>query len=110
VARLAGPPRARYHGPNVDVAFWGWNRAWLDPAFFRSFDLRAYLPGVHAPTLIVQGDADAYGTLAQVEAIVGGLSGPVTRLVLPGAGHSPHRDRPDETTRAIVEFASQVLG
>ena len=25
---------ARYHGDNVDVAFWGWNReAWLDPDF-----------------------------------------------------------------------------
>jgi pimeloyl-ACP methyl ester carboxylesterase len=101
---------ARYHGPNVDVAFWGWNRAWLDPAFFRNFDLRAYLPRVRVPTLVIQGDADAYGTLAQVEAIVGGVSGPSARFIFPGAGHTPHRDRPDETTRAIVEFASQVLG
>ncbi len=23
----------RYHGGNVDCAFWGWNRAWLDPGF-----------------------------------------------------------------------------
>src|SRR5262249_10587796 len=23
----------RYHGKNVDGAFWSWNRAWLDPAF-----------------------------------------------------------------------------
>ena len=23
----------RHHGANVDVAFWGWNHAWLDPGF-----------------------------------------------------------------------------
>jgi pimeloyl-ACP methyl ester carboxylesterase len=99
---------ARYHGANVDVAFWGWNRAWLDPAFFRGFDLRAYLPSVRVPTLVIQGDADPYGTVAQVETIVRGVSGPASRLTLPGAGHASHRERPDETTRAIVELVRSV--
>ena len=30
----------RRHGRNVDCAFWGWNRAWLDPGF-RSWNLEA---------------------------------------------------------------------
>jgi pimeloyl-ACP methyl ester carboxylesterase len=99
---------ARYHGANVDVAFWGWNRAWLDPAFPDDFDLRGYLPRVRVPTLVIQGDADPYGTLAQVETIVRGVAGPASTLILPGVGHAPQRERPEETTRAIVEFARTI--
>jgi pimeloyl-ACP methyl ester carboxylesterase len=99
---------ARHHGDNVDGAFWGWNRAWLDPDF-RRWSLTAYLPRITAPLLVIQGDADPYGTLAQVEAIVGGVAGPATRLVLPGCGHAPQRDRPDETTGAVVAFARSCL-
>ncbi len=53
---------AKYHD-DVDGAFWGWNRAWLDPEF-RRWNLEAYLPKITAPTLVVQGTADQYGTLA----------------------------------------------
>jgi len=67
------PRLARYHA-DVDGAFWGWNRAWLDPAF-RRWNIEAYLPQITAPTLIVQGDADEYGTLAQVDAIAMQLGG-----------------------------------
>jgi pimeloyl-ACP methyl ester carboxylesterase len=92
---------ARYHGANVDDAFWGWNRAWLDPGF-RRWNLEEYLPGIRVPLLALQGADDEYGTLAQLDAIARGAGGPTTRLVLPGCGHSPERDRPAETTAAIV--------
>lgn len=100
---------AKYHGERVDDAFWGWNRAWLDPGF-RAWDLRAYLSAITAPLLVIQGEADPYGTLAQVEAIVGGVQGPCTRRVLPGCGHAPWRERADETSAAVLEFAAAVLG
>jgi pimeloyl-ACP methyl ester carboxylesterase len=80
---------ARHHA-DVDGAFWGWNRAWLDPAF-RNWNLEAFLPRITAPTLIVQGDADEYGTLAQVDAIARQHGGPCEQLIVPGAGHAPHR-------------------
>jgi pimeloyl-ACP methyl ester carboxylesterase len=44
----------KYHGDNVDCAFWGWNRAWLDPEF-RNWDLREFLPRITVPVLILQG-------------------------------------------------------
>ena len=62
---------------------------------------------VTAPTLVVQGRDDAYGTLAQVQRIAAGVRGPVTRLVLPG-GHSPHLERPDDVIAAITEFAAPL--
>ncbi|HEY1546307.1 MAG TPA: alpha/beta hydrolase [Kofleriaceae bacterium] len=83
------PRLAKYHA-DVDGAFWGWNRAWLDPGF-RSWNIEAYLPAIAAPVLVVQGDADEYGTLAQVDAITRALP-TAEALIVPGAGHSPFRD------------------
>jgi pimeloyl-ACP methyl ester carboxylesterase len=80
---------ARHHA-DVDGAFWGWNRAWLDPEF-RKWNLEAFLPRITAPTLIVQGAADVYGTLAQVDAIARQLGARYEQLIVPGAGHAPHR-------------------
>src|SRR5262249_6667808 len=54
---------ARYHGANVDGAFWGWNRAWLDPAF-RTWRIDDHLGFIRVPMLILQGTEDEYGTLA----------------------------------------------
>lgn len=94
---------ARYHGENVDCAFWGWNRAWLDPRF-REWDLTEHLPGVVSPVLILQGTDDPFGTLAQVDAIDRGCAGPVRRVILERCGHSPHRDRREETLSAMEVF------
>jgi pimeloyl-ACP methyl ester carboxylesterase len=97
---------ARHHR-DPDGAFWGWNRAWLDPGF-RQWNLEALLPGVKVPTLAIQGLDDAYGTLAQVEAIRRQSGAAVEVLTLPACGHAPHRDQPDATLRAIVEFVKRV--
>jgi pimeloyl-ACP methyl ester carboxylesterase len=93
---------ARYHD-DVDAAFWGWNDIWLDPAF-RAWDVRPSLAAVRCPTLVIQGEDDEYGTLAQVDAIEAGVPGPVQRLVLAPCGHSPHRDQPAAVLAAITGF------
>ena len=51
------------------------------------------------PMLVVQGTADQYGTLAQVEAIERQLGGPVETMLVAGAGHSPFRDAARARTR-----------
>jgi len=98
----------RQHGDNVDGAFWGWNRAWLDPTF-RAWNIEEVLPRVRVPSLVIQGAEDPYGTLAQVDAIETKSGGPVSRLVLPSCGHSPHRDQPEATIEAVARFARSVL-
>jgi len=97
----------RHHGDNVDGAFWGWNRAWLDPGF-RAWNIEEYLPRVRVPTLVVQGEDDEYGTLAQLDAIERGAGARVERVVLSACGHAPHRDRPAETLAAIADFLARV--
>ncbi len=100
---------SRQHGDNVDGAFWGWNRAWLDPGF-RAWNIEAFLPRVKVPSLVVQGADDPYGTLAQVDAIETKSGGPVSRLVLPDCGHSPHRDQPEATIEAVARFVRSLTG
>jgi pimeloyl-ACP methyl ester carboxylesterase len=93
----------RHHGDNVDVAFYGWNDAWTDPAFL-AMNLEAYLPEVRVPCLVTQGLDDAYGTPAQVDAIEEGVSGPVVSWLIPNCGHAPHRDQPGAVLEAMTRF------
>lgn len=95
---------ARYHGENVDCAFWGWNQAWLDPGF-RRWNIEEYLPGIRVPVLVIQGLQDEYGTSDQVEAIERQSGARVETLWLEDCRHSPHRDRPEATLEAIREAA-----
>jgi len=98
---------AKYHA-NVDAAFYGWNGPWLDPEF-RNWNLTDRLPRIEAPILVVQGLADEYGTVAQVEAIRRGAGGKVDATLLEGCGHSPHREKPEEALEAMQAFVRSVL-
>jgi pimeloyl-ACP methyl ester carboxylesterase len=97
---------AKYHS-DVDAAFHGWNDVWLDPAF-RTWNIEEYLSRIIAPTLVIQGEDDEYGTLRQVDAIARQVNGAVETLVLSKCGHSPHRDRPDEVLRTISRFLNSA--
>lgn len=98
---------ARHHGANVDCAFYGWADSWLEPAF-RDWNLEAFLPDIRVPTLVIQGEDDEYGTLAQVERICAQVSLPAERLVLPRCGHAPHRDQYQATLAAIAGFVRRL--
>jgi pimeloyl-ACP methyl ester carboxylesterase len=98
---------ARWH-KDVDNAFYGWNGAWLDPKF-RDWDISEYLAYVRVPVAVIQGEADQYGTMRQVEIAREECYCPVDVTEVPGAGHSPHREAPGATLDAITEFASAVF-
>lgn len=90
----------RYHD-DVDAAFWGWCDVWLDPDF-ATWNLEAEAARVTAPTLVIQGADDPYGTLQQVDRIEAQMP-TARRLVLPG-GHSPHLEHRTEVVGAISRF------
>lgn len=98
----------RYHGGNVDAAFRGWSDAWLDPGF-RAWSIRDHLLCIHVPTLLVQGGADEYGTLAQIKAAAASIPAPVTSIILSDCGHWPHRDKAKATIDAIAAFLAPVM-
>lgn len=92
------------HHDDPDSAFYGWNAAWLSPAF-SDWNLAAELCHIRCPLLAVQGINDEYGTLAQIRGIAS--AAPQTQLLeLPACGHSPHRDQPEAVIAAVRRFVN----
>jgi len=94
---------ARHHA-HVDDAFLGWSRIWLDPRF-RTWSLGPECARLAVPTLLIQGDGDEYGTLAQLDAIEQVALVRPTRLVLADCGHAPWREREVDVIEAIARVA-----
>lgn len=97
---------ARHHGDKTDDLFHAWHEIWLSPEF-KDWDVRPALGAVSAPVLAIQGDADKYGTRAQLDAIVGGVQRGRS-LLLPGCGHAPHHERRDAVLEAMTSFIAGV--
>jgi pimeloyl-ACP methyl ester carboxylesterase len=104
--RLAG--LAKYHGQQTDDLVRAWSEIWLSPSF-RAWNITALLGTINSPLLAIQGRQDAYGTEAQMDAIVTGLSGPATPLLLDNCGHAPHLERPEAVLNAMATFIETLL-
>ena len=98
---------ARWHD-DVDNAFKGWNGVWLDPQF-RKWDITEFLAYIRVPVLIVQGEDDQYGTVKQIEVAQQECYCPVEVVLLPGARHSPQREAPEPTLKAMSDFVARTL-
>ena len=98
---------ARWH-QDPDNAFRGWNDAWLDPQF-REWNITPELAYIRVPVLVVQGQDDQYGTVRQIEAAQEECYCPVEVALLAGAKHSPQREAPEATLKAVSEFSNRVL-
>jgi pimeloyl-ACP methyl ester carboxylesterase len=97
----------RWHS-DVDNAFYGWNRAWLDPKF-RDWDISEYLAYIRVPVAILQGDDDLYGSIRQIDIAREECYCPVDVTIIAGAGHSPHREAPETTLDTISEFVERIF-
>jgi len=96
----------RYHD-DADRSFRGWNDIWLHPDF-RAWNIEAHLPQITAPVLAIQGVDDEYGTMAQLDAIERGVSGPIERLALEDCKHSPHRDQREAVLKESAAFVADL--
>lgn len=97
---------ARHHD-DVEATFLGWNDTWLSPAF-RSWDITALLPGVTCPVLALQGVDDRYATMRQVDLVEQGVTGPCTRVEVPGCDHVPHVEQPEATRAALLDWIAEL--
>lgn len=94
---------AKYHGERTEDLWRAWADTWLRPGF-DGCEMRADLSRITAPTLVIQGAEDAYGSPAQVEEIAKGAAGPVETHLLPACGHAPHLEAMDRLTAATCAF------
>ncbi|WEF33556.1 alpha/beta fold hydrolase [Pseudoduganella chitinolytica] len=96
----------RYHGVKTDQIFRAWADTWLRPAFAH-WDIRYLLPSIACPVLALQGSADQYGTVAQLDAIAAGASRAQVRM-LEGRGHAPHAETPEVLAGVIGAFCREL--
>ena len=102
------PERLGKYHRDARKTFHLWADAWLDPAF-RQWNIEEYLPRIKPPVLAIQGEADEYGTMEQLDAIKRQAGGPCELLKLPDCGHSPHKDQPEKVLKAVAEFIGKLI-
>ena len=74
---------------------------------FASADLRAVLPTIAVPTLLIYGEDDVRAPRGVAEALHAAIPG--SRLILvPGAGHDVNRQAPQEYDAAVRAFLRMV--
>lgn len=94
----------RYHGTRTDDVFMAWSTVWLDEGFQRSMDFDEWLAAIKCPSMIIQGEEDEYGVPEQVTDIVAGIGMNAIPVFLPGTGHSPHMEKPDQLLDRVCDF------
>lgn len=99
---------ARYHGANVDNAFYGWSDTWLDPEF-RDWSIEDCLAHIRVPVLLLWCARDRYASYDQVVVAQETCTCPLELAVLQDAVHWPHREQPAETLRAICGFTDRLM-
>src|SRR4029079_18769663 len=93
----------RWHA-DADATVRGWTDVWMNNDF-SIWDLREDLAYIRVPVLIIQGEQDNFGTMRQIVIAQEECYCPVDVLMLPDTKHVPHREAPEATLRAIVEFS-----
>ena len=101
-----GRRMAKYHRDPL-ATFNAWRDVWLHPDF-EAWNIESVLADISCPVLLIQGEDDEYGTMAQIEAISTGLGGIVDRMLLSACRHSPHLDRPSTTAAATARFIADI--
>ncbi len=99
---------AKYHGDNTDTLFNAWTKTWTRNDY-RSWNIEQSLPHVACPLLFIQGEADEYGTLAQLEKTTSGVSGRPEKFIVPNAGHTPHKEATAQVLKKTIEFIQQLI-
>ena len=96
---------ARYHGDKTDTMFHRWHDDWLAPEF-QEWSIEAGLSSIRCPVLVIQGEDDEYGTVAQVESIRNRVSGRVESIMIQACGHNPHHQARERVLREMARFIS----
>lgn len=98
---------AKYHR-DPEVAFRGWNDAWLDPRFL-DWNVTDVIDNIKVPTLVIQGRQDQYGTEKQLQEIEKRNPSRVDIALLDGCRHSPQFDQPEKTLALTKGFLDGLI-
>jgi pimeloyl-ACP methyl ester carboxylesterase len=103
--------KATFRQPGVVTAALGYYRHTFHPAnrdpALQPLQERMLAP-TPVPTLALHGTRDRPGRLEAFEGMDDLFTGGLEKVVLPGAGHFVHLERPGEVNRRIVEFLKKA--
>jgi pimeloyl-ACP methyl ester carboxylesterase len=97
---------AKYHR-DPELAFRGWNDAWLDPGF-KDWNVAEVVDSISVPALVIQGRQDQYGTEKQVREIERRSPTSVEVAMLDDCRHSPQFDQPATTLALMTGFLEKL--
>lgn len=92
-----------YHGDKTEDLFFAWSNTWT-AEYFQNWNIADDLKGIQAPTLVLQGQLDQYGTEKQLELIKNTLQNQCITVILPGLGHHPHLEAMESMVERISYF------
>jgi pimeloyl-ACP methyl ester carboxylesterase len=98
---------AKYHGDKVETLFRAWTETWTREDY-RSWNIEYLLKDIHCPLLFIQGEADEYGTLDQADKTVSQVGGMAEKYIIPGIGHTPHKEVPELVLTKVSEFLEKI--
>lgn len=98
----------KYHGDKTDKLFRAWADIWRLPNF-REWNIKNMLSSIKAPTMVIQGELDEFGTQKQVTGILENVSGQTKELILPNVTHTPHHEAPDIVLGETAKFLKTHL-
>lgn len=98
----------KYHGDKVEMIVKAWTEIWLSEKF-RTWNIEYLLKNITSPLLFIQGEADEYGTLNQVEKTVTQVTGTAEKFIIPNIGHTPHKESPEIVLNKSIEFINSVI-
>ncbi|MCP4224048.1 MAG: alpha/beta hydrolase [Actinomycetia bacterium] len=96
-----------HHHDDADTLFETWSDVWVSDRF-RPWTIDEELATVSCPVLAVQGEADGYGTMTQIDRLVAAVSGPTERVGLAGVDHWPHKEARQEVLDLVTRFADRI--
>lgn len=98
----------KYHGDKVEMLFKAWTETWTRDDY-RNWNIEYLLKDIICPLLFIQGESDEYGTLNQVEKTISQVSGSSEKYIIPGIGHTPHKEVPELVLEKSAEYIRKLF-
>lgn len=96
-----------FHGEKTDALFYAWADIWRKESF-KNWNICKDISSIIAPTLVIQGKQDQYGTEKQLDLIQKSVAGYCEKQLLEHCGHHPHLEKPTPVLELVMNFIESV--
>lgn len=98
----------KYHADKTEAVFQMWTQTWLRPDF-KNWTIFHFLENITCPVLLIQGEDDEYGSLAQVDGVEQRVKADVERFIIPEVKHTPHKEVPEIVIDKSAVFLNKIF-